>query len=144
MHILALNGPNLNRLGTREPEIYGSDSYQDLEESCQSAAAQHGVTVDVRQTNAEHQLLEWLHQAADSSWPVVLNPAAWTHTSIAIRDACAALTAPLIEVHLTNIHAREEFRAKSYISPIATGVIAGLGISGYALAIQWLAQHPAR
>ncbi len=140
MNISVLNGPNLGRLGTRQPEIYGHASYLDLVALCEETAAGLGSSADVRQTDHEGELLGWLHQAADNLTPVVLNPAGWTHTSIALRDACAALTAPLIEVHLSNIHAREEFRHKSYISPVATAVIAGCGLAGYALAITWLHQ----
>lgn len=137
--IAVLNGPNLGRLGTREPEIYGSTTYADLVALCAKAAGEFGVEVDVRQTDSEGEMLGWLHEAADSGTPVVLNPGAWTHYSIAVRDACAMLTAPLIELHLSNVHAREEFRRHSVISDIATGVIAGLGVEGYALAIRWLA-----
>ncbi len=143
MRILVLNGPNLGRLGTREPAIYGTATYADLAALCELAGRQAGADVEVRQTDAEHELLGWLHEAADSSTPVVLNPAGWTHTSVALRDACAALTAPLIEVHLSNVHAREEFRRHSYVSPVATGVIAGLGVQGYAAAIRWLAERTA-
>lgn len=139
MRILVLNGPNLGRLGTREPTLYGSGTYADLVATCEQAGAAVGARVEVRQTDAEHELLAWLHQAADEGVPVVLNPAAWTHTSVAIGDACAALTAPLVEVHLTNVHAREDFRRHSYVSPVAAGVIAGLGFGGYVAAITWLA-----
>lgn len=97
--------------------------------------------MEVRQTNYEGELLGWLHEAADAGAPVVLNAAAWTHTSVAVRDACAQLTAPLIEVHITNVHRREEFRHHSYISGVATGVIVGLGVDGYPLALRWLATH---
>lgn len=137
--VLVLNGPNLGRLGTREPDIYGTTTYADLVARCTKAGGEVGVDVEVRQTDAEAEMLGWLHEAADSGTPVVLNPGAWTHYSIAVRDACAMLTAPLIELHLSNVHAREEFRRHSVISDIATGVIAGLGVEGYALAIRWLA-----
>jgi 3-dehydroquinate dehydratase II len=139
MLILVLNGPNLGRLGTREPAVYGRGTYQDLVGRCRDTAAECGKDVDVRQTDAESQMLGWLHEAADSGYPVVLNPAAWTHTSVAIRDACAALTGPLVEVHLSNVHAREDFRRTSYVSPVATAVIAGMGVDGYLAAIRWLA-----
>jgi 3-dehydroquinate dehydratase-2 len=138
--IYVLNGPNIGRLGTREPEIYGSTSYADLVQLCQDAGKQLGLAVDVRQTDAEHEMLRWLHDAADESADVVLNPGAWTHYSIAVRDACAMLRGRLIEVHITNIHKREEFRHKSVITGVATGVIAGLGIDGYRLALEHLAQ----
>lgn len=139
--IYVLNGPNLNRLGTREPEIYGRTTYADLVALCQQAAAELGVKVEVRQTDHEGELIGWLHEAADAGAAVVLNAGAWTHTSIAIRDACAALTAPLVEVHISNVHQREEFRQHSYVSAVASGVIVGLGIPGYELAIRWLAQQ---
>ncbi|MPY79249.1 MAG: type II 3-dehydroquinate dehydratase [Actinophytocola sp.] len=141
MNVLVLNGPNLNRLGTREPDIYGSTTYDDLVDLCQRTGVVLGVDVAVRQTNHEGEMVEWLHEAADAEWPVVLNAAAWTHYSIAVRDACAQLTAPLIEVHLSNVYQREEFRHHSVISAVATGVIAGLGVDGYALALRWMAKH---
>ncbi|HEX3004881.1 MAG TPA: type II 3-dehydroquinate dehydratase [Angustibacter sp.] len=143
MRILVLNGPNLGRLGTREPDIYGTATYADLVALCEDAGRDVGADVEVRQTDAEHELLGWLHEAADAGTAVVLNPAGWTHTSVALRDACSALTAPLLEVHLSNVHAREEFRRHSYVSPVATGVIAGLGVQGYAAAIRWLAERTA-
>lgn len=139
MQILVLNGPNLSRLGTREPEVYGTTTYPELVAACQQRAAELGVQVDVRQTDAEHEMLGWLHVAADTGAAVVLNPGGWTHTSVALRDACAALTGPLVEVHLSNVHAREEFRRHSYVSPVAKGVIAGLGVGGYLAALTWLA-----
>jgi 3-dehydroquinate dehydratase-2 len=138
---MVLNGPNLSRLGTREPSVYGTTTYAELVALCQDVARSAGVDVEVRQTDAEHELLSWLHQAADDGTPVVLNPAGWTHTSVALRDACAALTAPLVEVHISNVHAREEFRRHSYVSPVATAVVAGLGVQGYAAAIRWLAER---
>ncbi|MGL5858412.1 MAG: type II 3-dehydroquinate dehydratase [Angustibacter sp.] len=138
MRILVLNGPNLGRLGTREPEVYGTLTHAELADHCRQAGREVGADVEVRQTDAEHELLGWLHEAADATAPVILNPAAWTHTSIAIRDACAALTAPLVEVHLSNVHAREDFRHRSYISGVATAVIAGMGVDGYLAAIRWL------
>ena len=141
MRVLVLNGPNLGRLGRREPEKYGTTTYPQLVEACHAAAAELGLEVDVRQTDAEHEMIGWVHEAADAGAAVVLNPAAWTHTSVALRDACAMLTAPLVEVHLTNVHAREAFRSSSYISPVATGVIAGLGTDGYLLALRWLRQN---
>ncbi len=139
--ILVLNGPNLGRLGTREPQIYGTTTYEQLAAACLAAGAEVGVDVQVRQTDAEHQMLAWLHEAADDASAVVLNPGGWTHTSVALRDACAALTGPLVEVHLSNIHAREDFRRHSFVSPVATAVIAGLGVAGYPLAIRWIAER---
>ncbi|MBB2942981.1 3-dehydroquinate dehydratase-2 [Actinoplanes lutulentus] len=138
--IYVLNGPNLGRLGLREPGIYGSSTYQDLVDLCQTAAKDLGLTVEVRQTNAEHEMLEWLYQAADEGADVVLNPGAWSHYNYAVRDACAMLRGKLIEVHISNIHAREEFRHHSVISAVATGVIAGLGFAGYRLAIDHIAR----
>ena len=139
MLVLVLNGPNLSRLGTREPEIYGSASYADLVARCERVAAECGLQVQVRQTDAEHEMIGWLHEAADAGAAVVINPGGWTHTSVALRDACTLVTAPLVEVHLSNVHAREEFRRHSYLSPVATGVVAGLGIEGYAAALRFVA-----
>jgi len=137
--VLVLNGPNLGRLGTREPQTYGTTTHADLAESCRRSGAELGLQVEVRQTDAEHEMLGWLHEAAEAATPVVLNPGGWTHTSVALRDACAMLTAPLVEVHISNVHTREEFRRHSYVSPVATGVVAGLGTEGYLLALRWLA-----
>jgi 3-dehydroquinate dehydratase II len=139
VQVLVLNGPNLDRLGTREPEVYGSTTYAELVELCAQTGRDLGVGVEVRQTDHEGEMLGWLHEAADGATPVVLNPAGWSHTSVALRDACAALTAPLLEVHISNIHAREAFRHHSYVSGVATGVIAGLGVEGYPAALRWLA-----
>jgi 3-dehydroquinate dehydratase II len=136
--VLVLNGPNLNRLGTREPQIYGSTTHADLVEMCEAEGKTLGFDVEVRQTNHEGEMVGWLHEAADASTPVVLNGAAWTHYSIAVRDACSQLTAPLVEVHISNIHQREEFRHHSVISAVASGVIVGLGVEGYLLALRWL------
>jgi 3-dehydroquinate dehydratase-2 len=137
--VLVLNGPNLDRLGRREPEIYGGTTYDDLVTLVETQATELGMTAVVRQSNSEGQLLDWLHAAADAGDPVILNAGALTHTSIALRDACAELKAPLIEVHISNVHAREEFRHHSYLSGVATGVIVGLGIQGYLLALRYLA-----
>jgi 3-dehydroquinate dehydratase II len=139
VQVLVLNGPNLNRLGTREPDVYGSTTYADLVELCEKAGQELGLGVEVRQTNAEGEMVGWLHEAADSGAAVVLNPAAWTHTSVALRDACSMLTGPLVEVHISNIHAREEFRHHSYVTGVATGAVIGLGVQGYVVALQWLA-----
>jgi 3-dehydroquinate dehydratase-2 len=139
MKTLVLNGPNLNRLGKREPAIYGSQTLADLEALCVKTGAELGLDVDFRQTNHEGEMLEWLHEAADNGYPVVLNAAAWTHYSIAVGDACAQLTAPLIEVHLSNVHKREKFRHHSFVSAHAEGVIAGLGFDGYTAALRHLA-----
>ncbi len=141
MRVLVLNGPNLGRLGSREPEIYGAASHDELTASCAKWGAELGLDVDVWQTDDEAQLIEWLHEAADRGTPVVLNPAAFTHYSYAVRDACAALGAPLIEVHLSNPAARETFRRTSVISGVATGTIAGLGLDSYRLALSALAER---
>jgi 3-dehydroquinate dehydratase-2 len=137
--ILVLNGPNLGRLGKRQPEVYGTTTLADVDARLQRLAAELGVEVELRQTDAEHEMLAWIHDAADARLPVVLNPAAWTHTSVALRDACAELSAGLVELHISNVHAREDFRRHSHITPIATGVIAGFGTQGYELALRFLA-----
>ena len=142
MRVYVLNGPNLGRLGTRQVDVYGVTSYADLVTMCEQTGRELGLDVVVRQTDAEHELLGWLHAAADEGAPVVLNPAAWSHYSIAVRDACAMLRAPLVEVHISNIHAREEFRHHSVVSAVATGVICGLGVDGYRLALHHLASRP--
>ncbi|SDX61471.1 3-dehydroquinate dehydratase [Modestobacter sp. DSM 44400] len=140
MTIQVLNGANLGRLGKREPEKYGRTTYAELVQLIEAAAAELDVAVQVRQTDSEAELLGWVFDAADAGDPVVINPGGWSHTSVVLHDALAGLTAPLVEVHLTNIHAREEFRHFSYVSRVADGVIAGLGVQGYVLALQWLAQ----
>lgn len=141
MKTYVLNGVNLGRLGTRQTDIYGLTDYATLAEMCVKTGVELGLDVEVKQTDDEHELIGWLHRAADEQAAVVLNPGAWTHYSIAVRDACAMLTAPLIEVHLSNIHAREEFRRHSVISPVAAGVICGLGVDGYRLALLHLASR---
>lgn len=137
--VLVLNGPNLGRLGTREPELYGITTYAELESLCVEAGDNLGLAVEVRQSDHEGELLQWLHGAADDATPVVLNAAGLTHTSVAVGDACAMLRAPLIEVHISNVFAREPARHVSHVAPHARGVIAGLGIEGYVLALSWLA-----
>jgi len=139
MTVLIFNGPNLGRLGIREPDIYGSATYDDLVDRCEVVAAELDLDVDVRQTDTESELISWLHKAADGGSPVIINAGAWTHTSIAVRDAASQLSAPLIEVHLSNIYAREEFRHTSYLSGISTAVVVGMGIEGYAAALRFLA-----
>ena len=143
MTVYVLNGPNLGRLGRRQVDVYGATSYADLAAMCERAGKELGLDVLAKQTDAEHEMIAWLHAAADEGAAVVLNPGAWSHYSYAIRDACAMLTAPLIEVHLSNIHAREEFRHHSVISAVATGVIAGLGVDGYRLALEHIAARTA-
>lgn len=137
--VLVLNGPNLGRLGQREPQVYGSTTHDDLVAMIESEAAELGLSAVVRQSDSEAQLIGWVHAAADAGDPVILNAGGLTHTSIALRDACAELRAPLIEVHISNVHAREEFRHHSYLSGVATGVIVGLGVQGYLLALRYLA-----
>ena len=139
--VLVLNGPNLGRLGRREPEVYGSTTHDDLVAMIEAEAAELGITAVVRQSDSEEQLLGWVRAAADAGDPVILNAGALTHTSIALRDACAELHAPLIEVHISNVHAREDFRHHSYLSGVATGVIVGLGVQGYLLALRYLAAN---
>jgi 3-dehydroquinate dehydratase-2 len=142
--ILVLNGPNLGRLGSREPEVYGSETLADIGDRL-AASLPEGVEVDLRQTDDEAELIGWIHEAVDRRTPVVLNPAAFTHYSYALRDAAAQLKTagvPLVEVHLSNPHSRETFRHTSVISGVATGVIAGFGAESYRLAIDWLLRHP--
>jgi 3-dehydroquinate dehydratase-2 len=136
--VLVLNGVNLSRLGSREPSVYGSTTHAELAARLVDRGRALGLDVEVRQTDDESVMIGWLHQAADSSTPVVLNPAAWSHYSIALRDAVAQRTAPLVEVHISNVHTRDEFRHHSVVSAVATGVIAGLGVTGYELALHFL------
>jgi 3-dehydroquinate dehydratase-2 len=138
VRVLVLNGPNLSRLGAREPEVYGSMSYAELESSCARWGGELGIDVEVRQSDSESELIGWLHEATDSDTAVVLNPAAFTHYSYALRDACAQLRSPLVEVHLTNPATRETFRHTSVIAGVATGTIAGFGPESYRLALIWL------
>jgi len=140
--VLVLNGPNLNRLGSREPDVYGSQSYEDLVHDLTQLATELGISVEIKQTNDESELISWLHQAVDTKAEVIINPAAFTHYSFALRDACAIVTTSglqLIEVHISNPHSREEFRHNSVISGVATGVIAGFGIDSYRLALRQMA-----
>lgn len=137
--VLVLNGPNLGRLGRREPEKYGNTTHEQLVAQIESEAEDLGLKAVVRQSDSEADLLGWIHAAADAGDPVILNAGALTHTSVALRDACAELRAPLIEVHITNVHTREQFRHHSYISAVATGVIAGLGVQGYLAALRFIA-----
>jgi len=141
MTVLVLNGPNLRRLGRRQPEIYGSTTYDELVGLCQAWGSDLGLDVDVRQTNHEGDLLDWLNNAADDGSPVILNAGAWSHYSYALFDACAQLTAPLVEVHISDPSQRpEEFRHTSVVSPHAATVIAGHGIDGYREALEYLAR----
>jgi 3-dehydroquinate dehydratase-2 len=141
--VLVLNGPNLGRLGSREPDIYGSMSYAGLVATCDKAGAELGFAVEVRETNNEGEMIRWVHEAADGRIPVVMNPGAFTHYSYALHDAVAQRTAPLIEVHISNPHAREQFRHTSVISSVASGTIAGFGIGSYLLALRALAMEEA-
>lgn len=138
-HVLVLNGPNLGRLGSREPDVYGSASYDELVAACTKAGAELGLEVEVRQTDDEATLVSWLHEAADGATPVILNPAAFTHYSYALRDACSQLEAPLVEVHISNPAAREEFRHTSVVAGVATGTVAGFGLDSYVLALRAVA-----
>jgi 3-dehydroquinate dehydratase II len=139
--VYVLNGPNLGRLGARQVDVYGLMTYAQLVCDCQKTGQDLGLDVEVLQTDAEHEMLGWLHTAADEGAAVVLNPGAWSHYSYAVRDACAMLRAPLIEVHISNIHTREEFRHHSVVSAVATGVICGLGVDGYRMALEHLARR---
>ncbi|MFL6240708.1 MAG: type II 3-dehydroquinate dehydratase [Actinomycetes bacterium] len=141
--ILVINGPNLGRLGSREPDIYGTASYDDLVARCQQTAKELGEEVDVRQSNDESELIGWLHEAADNAWPVVINPAAFTHYSYALRDAVVIARdagVKVVEVHLTNPAEREAFRQTSVIAAVASGTIAGFGLDSYRLALQAVAR----
>ncbi|MEQ9144568.1 MAG: type II 3-dehydroquinate dehydratase [Parvibaculaceae bacterium] len=139
--IYVLNGPNLNLLGTREPEIYGTTTLGDIEKMCDVRAGTLGLTVDFRQTNSEGELVNWIQEARDKASAIIINAAAYTHTSVALADALAAAELPAVEVHLSNIYKREAFRHHSYISPVAVGVICGLGATGYLLALDALKTH---
>ena len=134
---MVLNGPNLNLLGTREPEVYGSQTLDDIAARLEDEALELGLSIDMRQSNHEGHLVDWLHEAGSvGARAVILNAGAYTHTSVALRDAVAAIAVPVIEVHLSNTAARESFRRRSHIAPVAKGVIAGLGANGYSLALR--------
>jgi len=137
MKLLVLNGPNLNRLGKREPEIYGSETLEDVKERCINLASQFDATIDFKQSNHEGDLVDWIHEAEDTNVKaIVFNPGAYTHTSIALRDAIAAVNVPVIEVHISNIHKRESFRHESKLAAECVGQICGLGTFGYELALR--------
>jgi 3-dehydroquinate dehydratase II len=143
--VLVLNGPNLNLLGTRKPEVYGSTSLPDVEKLCHAEADRLGLELVFRQSNHEGQLIDWIHECgrevkAGNSIGAVFNPGAYTHTSVALHDAIEGAELPVIELHISNVHAREEFRHHSYISPIARGIVVGFGVQGYSLAIHGLYQ----
>ncbi len=136
--ITILNGPNLNLLGTREPEIYGTTTLADIQAMCESAARKQGLSVVFKQSNHEGELVDWVQQAGRESAGLIINAGAYTHTSVALHDALKSLAIPIIEVHLSNPHAREAFRHHSYVSPLAKGIICGLGASGYVVAVDAL------
>lgn len=139
--ILILNGPNLNLLGTRQPEVYGSTTLKDIEQMCADAAQRLGVSVAFAQSNHEGTLVDQIHAAKGSHDGIVLNAGAYTHTSIALMDAISSVELPVIELHLSNVHAREAFRHTSYIAPVAIGLICGFGAHGYVLALEALSEH---
>jgi 3-dehydroquinate dehydratase II len=138
--IYILNGPNLNLLGKRQPHIYGYETMADVEAQCRAAATQANLEVRFHQSNREYELIDWIHESRETAGGIVINPAAFTHTSVAILDALNTCEFPIIEVHISNVHKREAFRHHSFISPIASGVIAGFGTQGYSLAVQRLAR----
>jgi 3-dehydroquinate dehydratase II len=143
--VLVLNGPNLNLLGTRKPEVYGTTTLADVAQMCREAAGKLGLDVTFRQSNHEGQLIDWIHQAgaevkAGTCIGAVLNPGALTHTSVALHDAIEGASLPVVECHISNVHRREEFRHHSYVSPVASGIIVGFGVHGYVLAINGLHQ----
>jgi 3-dehydroquinate dehydratase II len=142
--VLVINGPNLGRLGSREPDVYGTATHADLAEICRAAGKDLGLDVEVRQTDDEAELVGWVHEAIDARTPLVLNPAAFTHYSYALRDALAMRTAPLVEVHMSNPAARESFRHLSVVSGVADGTIAGFGLNSYRLALQAIAELSAK
>jgi 3-dehydroquinate dehydratase II len=137
--IFVLNGPNLNLLGQRQPEIYGRNTLADVEALCRARAERHGLAITFRQSNHEGDIVDWLQEARQEAAGVIINPGAFTHTSVAILDAIIAAAIPVVEVHISNIHAREEFRRHSYVSQVAKAVVCGFGIAGYGLAIDGLA-----
>lgn len=139
--IAVINGPNLNLLGVREPELYGNETLQDINDSLLNVAAKLNLSLRFKQSNAEHELVEYIHQClTDQISGIIINPAAFTHTSVSIRDALLGTQIPFIEVHLSNIHARESFRAESWLSDVAVGTITGLGSKGYQMALSYWAE----
>ena len=142
--VFILNGPNLNLLGTREPEIYGSTTLPEIEAMCHERAKAHGLTVSFRQSNHEGQLVDWIHEAIKGASGLIINPAAYTHTSVALLDALKMLKQPVIELHISNPHQREAFRHRSFVSPVATATICGLGVHGYPIAVEAMAGLIAR
>ena len=138
--IFVLNGPNLNLLGKRQPEIYGSETLADVKAECRRAATEHRLDLRFHQSNREYEIIDWVHEAREIAGGIVINPAAFTHTSVAILDALNAFDHPVLEVHISNVHKREAFRHHSYVSGRADGVIAGFGTQGYTLAIERMAR----
>ncbi|MCR5859940.1 type II 3-dehydroquinate dehydratase [Mesorhizobium sp. J428] len=138
--IYVINGPNLNLLGKRQPHIYGHETLEDVKEACIKVGSESGLAVKFMQSNSESQIIEWIHEAREAATGIVINPAAFTHTSVAILDALNTFDHPIIEVHISNVHKREPFRHHSYVSGIASGVIAGFGTQGYVFAVQRMAQ----
>ena len=139
--IMILNGPNLNLLGTRQPEVYGTTTLEDIRIICEKRAGEYGFQIDFRQSNNEGELVNWLHEAKQNHAAVVINAGAYTHTSIALMDAIISIELPVVEVHLSNIYAREEFRHHSYLSKVAVGMICGFGAVGYEMALEGLSNH---
>jgi 3-dehydroquinate dehydratase II len=138
--VYVLNGPNLNLLGKRQPHIYGHETLADVERDCRALAAELKLEIRFHQSNREYEIIDWIHEARESAGGIVINPAAFTHTSVAILDALCAFDAPVLEVHISNVHKREEFRHHSFVSQRADGVIAGFGTQGYLLALRRLAR----
>lgn len=138
--VFILNGPNLNLLGKRQPHIYGHETLADVEADCRRTADELGLSIRFHQSNAEHQIIDWIHEAREAAAGIVINPAAYTHTSVAILDALSTCEFPVLEVHISNVHKREPFRHHSYVSLRADGVIAGFGTQGYLLALQRVAK----
>ncbi|MEV7646323.1 type II 3-dehydroquinate dehydratase [Arthrobacter sp. NPDC089319] len=138
--LLVLNGPNLNLLGTREPQVYGTATLADVEKLATEAATAHGWSTECVQSNHEGALIDAVHAARDTADAIIINPGGYSHTSVALRDALSGVALPVVEVHITNIHKREQFRHHSYISGVADAVIAGAGIAGYRLAVEYLAE----
>ena len=138
--VYVLNGPNLNLLGKRQPQIYGHETLADVERDCRGAAAELGLEIRFHQSNREYEIIDWIHEAREVAAGIVINPAAFTHTSVAILDALKTFEGPIIEVHISNVHQRESFRHHSYVTLAASGVIAGFGTQGYTLALQRVAR----
>ena len=136
--VFVLNGPNLNLLGKRQPHIYGHETLADVEAECRKTGAAEGLDIRFHQSNREYEIIDWVHEAREIAGGIVINPAAFTHTSVAILDALNTFEGPVIEVHISNVHAREAFRHHSYLSPVASGIVVGFGIHGYALAMEGL------